>query len=97
MQYNQLPVLEGSYLPTSVALFTLFGISPIADSPPGAVLGVWAGGQGQPCPPEPLGPERACHRLGDLWAPWARAGEQLVARQGQHYGSWGLESEGSSI
>ena len=41
MQYNQLPVLEGSYLPTSVALFTLFGISPIADSPPGAVLGVW--------------------------------------------------------
>jgi G1/S-specific cyclin-D1 len=28
--------------------------------------------------------------LGDLRAPWARAGEQLVARQGRHCGSWSL-------
>ena len=40
-QYNQLTVLEECCLPTSIALFTLFRISPIADSHPGAVLGVW--------------------------------------------------------
>lgn len=44
----------------------------------GLCWGLRAGRQGQLCPPEPLGPERACHRLGDLWAPRARAGPDRV-------------------
>lgn len=43
-----------------------------------------AGGQGHLWPPDPLGPERARHRLGDLWAPQARAG-----------GSWWPERPGT--